>query len=623
LPEIMRAEPSKEPMIEEILRKIERHERVRHALSHGGTLSLDRGLPFLIVHRAPPDRNDAGTARLVSAEAAYLVAEREEAREAAELVRTLARAGSTAYGAFLVLEVWSAPDTGSRSLTIYAPDGPAPEAAARLREALQPLRELAPDVDVVLAPGEERSPPDLDPLLSIEESWQREVLLLGLELPSIYRDADTGEVYPRFLRRMQRALSGALRRAIYEFIRVQTSSKVENHLALGTRTLPDRVWEVDTALLAIERTFDLLLLTSPVNLEEAWATFQDGGHEQNPVFHYRLLPLDPDLLKRALFEVPVEQVDDPALADLFDDKRQELDTQLTMLRERNTPNFRYGSQRLYGTVDDDLRRLAEELLATVRVPRRRAAAPVDAAGFRDAAAAELAHYRRQYPALDRDIQIRRDLVGLMVSSGNLLIGESLQLDPSRVVPLLHHEVGTHVLTYVNGSAQPLDLLSLGLAGYDELQEGLAVLSEYLVGGLTPLRMRLLAARVLAAHAVEQGAEFVETFRLLTEDHGYSASGAWHIALRVHACGGLTRDFIYLRGLVRLIEYLRDGGKLAPLYVGKMAQKHIPIIQELRHRGVLREPPLTPRFFEDPAAHERLDALRRGLPLTQMVSGGGE
>jgi uncharacterized protein (TIGR02421 family) len=615
----MRVKRIDEPEVEEILRQVARRRSVRHALSHGGLLSLDRGLPFLVVYRSPPDRDDAGTARLVSAEAAYLVAEREEAAEAAELVRMLARAGSAAYGAFLVLELWSAPDPACRSFTVFAPDGPAPEAAATLVEALEALGEMAPDIDVVLRPGEERAPPDLEPLLSIEESWQGEVLLLGLEVPPIYRDPGTGAVYPRFLGRLRRALSGALRRAIYDFVRVQTSSKLENYLALGTRTLPEGVWKVDAALLAIERSFDLLLLTTPVNLDEAWAAFRAGGYERDPVFHHRLLPLDPDLVKRTLFDIPVERVDDPALAELFDDKRQELDTRLTMLRERDTPSFRYGSQRLYGTVDDALRRLAEELLATVPAPRPRSGKTVDAAGFREVAAAEFARYRERYPAFDREIQIRRDLVGLMVSSGNLLIGQDLRLDPARVRPLLHHEVGTHVVTYVNGSAQPLGMLSLGLAGYDELQEGLAVLAEYLVGGLTPLRMRLLAARVLAAHAVERGAGFVETFRLLTREHGYTPPGAWHIAVRVHACGGFTRDFIYLRGLVRLLEHLRGGGELEPLYLGKMALKHVPILEELRYRGVLRPPPLTPRFLDEPPAPEHLDAVRRGLPLTRMIS----
>jgi uncharacterized protein (TIGR02421 family) len=254
------------------------------------------------------------------------------------------------------------------------------------------------------------------------------------------------------------------------------------------------------------------------------------------------------------------------------------------------------------------------------VPRGRPTRLVDADGFRRIAEVEFARYRERYPSFDREIQIRRDLVGLMVSSGNLLIGEDLDLDPARVEPLLHHEVGTHVLTYVNGSAQPLGLLSLGLADYDELQEGLAVLAEYLVGGLTALRLRLLAARVLAAGAVEDGAEFVETFRMLTKDLGYSAPGAWDIARRVHACGGFTRDFIYLRGLVRLTEYLEGGGELKPLYLGKIALKHVPIIEELRYRGVLREPPLIPRFLDEPAARERLEAVRRGLTLAAMLPG---
>ncbi|MCH5599357.1 flavohemoglobin expression-modulating QEGLA motif protein [Niabella ginsengisoli] len=60
--------------------------------------------------------------------------------------------------------------------------------------------------------------------------------------------------------------------------------------------------------------------------------------------------------------------------------------------------------------------------------------------------------------------------------------------------MLQHEIGTHVVTYYNGKAQPLELFSIGVPGYEELQEGLAVLAEYLNDGLTNSRMRTLAAR---------------------------------------------------------------------------------------------------------------------------------
>jgi uncharacterized protein (TIGR02421 family) len=605
-------------MIDEILERVRRHAGGRYTLPAGGVLHLDRGLPFLLVYREPADRDDPGTDRLVTGEASYLVSRPGE-EEVAALVRRLAEAGSTAYGAFLVLEVWSAREAESRRFTIRAPPaGPAPETVARLVESLASLRGLVPDVEVVVERGDERHPPGLSPLLSIEESWQSEVLLLGLEVPPVYREPQTGAVYPRFLRRLQHRLSRALRRALYEFVRVQTTSEVETHLALGTRTLAEPVWEIDRALVALERGFDLLLLTAPVNFEDARERFERDRHQRNPEFHYRLLPIDPDLLKRRLFAIEMETIDDPAMADLFQDKREELDTLLTMLGERGSPQFRHSSHRLYGTVDDRLLQLAEEILSRVEPPGRWAGEWVDALAFRDAAEQELAYYSQRYPPLASHVQVRRDVTGLMVSRGNLLIGEKLRLRPDRVQPLLHHEVGTHVLTFVNGSAQPLEQLSLGLADYDELQEGLAVLSEYLVGGLDRLRMRLLAARVIAARSVEEGADFVTTFGLLTASYGYSPGGAWHIATRVHASGGFTRDLIYLRGLVNLLEFLRTGGDLAPLYIGKIAHKHVSVIEELRHREVLRDPPLTPRFLDDAVARERLDAVRRGITLTEMI-----
>jgi uncharacterized protein (TIGR02421 family) len=210
-------------------------------------------------------------------------------------------------------------------------------------------------------------------------------------------------------------------------------------------------------------------------------------------------------------------------------------------------------------------------------------------------------------------------MGLMVSSGKLLIGRELSLWPDRVEALIQHEVGTHVLTFVNGAAQPFLQLSRGFADYDELQEGLGVLAEYLVEGLNGPRMRLLAARVVAVHCLMEGGTFVDTFRRLHQDHGFGAYTAFGIVARVYEGGGFTRDMIYLRGLVGLVEYLRDGGELQPLYVGKIAARHLEVMQEFRERGVLRPTPLMPRFLDRPSVQQRLQDLRDGLPVHAMVS----
>jgi uncharacterized protein (TIGR02421 family) len=206
----------------------------------------------------------------------------------------------------------------------------------------------------------------------------------------------------------------------------------------------------------------------------------------------------------------------------------------------------------------------------------------------------------------------------MVTDGVHLVGESLRLAPERLEALIHHEVGTHVLTYVNGRAQPLAQLATGLAQYDETQEGLAVLAEYIAGGLTAARLRLLAARVLAVAAVEAGATFLETYRMLNDEHGFGRGTAFDVATRVHQSGGFTRDMIYLRGLLRLLHLLSTGTELEDLFLGKFADKHLPVLDELRQRGVLRPPPLRPRFLDLPGAGARIARLRSGLTLLDLA-----
>ena len=153
--------------------------------------------------------------------------------------------------------------------------------------------------------------------------------------------------------------------------------------------------------------------------------------------------------------------------------------------------------------------------------------------------------------------------------------------------MVQHEVGTHVLTFINGRAQPFRLLCAGLAGYDELQEGLAVLSEYLVGGLSAARLRLLAARVIAVKCMTDGADFIETFNTLCNDHGFTRRTAFGITARVHRSGGLTKDATYLRGLVSVLRYLRGGGGIEPLLVGKIGMDDLSVMEELLRRKILR------------------------------------
>jgi uncharacterized protein (TIGR02421 family) len=200
------------------------------------------------------------------------------------------------------------------------------------------------------------------------------------------------------------------------------------------------------------------------------------------------------------------------------------------------------------------------------------------------------------------------------------VGASSRIPKRRVEALIQHEIGTHVVTHANGRAQPFRQLQVGLPDYEELQEGLGVLAEYLVGGLTRPRLRLLAARVLAVERMLEGATFEEVFHELDREYFFEQRTAFTIAMRVFRGGGLTKDIVYLRGLDELLTYLGRGGDIEPLLIGKLSPNHIGMIKELQWRKVLCDAPLRPRYLDDPKAIERLEKVRKGRSVLDLIDG---
>ena len=379
--------------------------------------------------------------------------------------------------------------------------------------------------------------------------------------------------------------------------------------------------DIDARLTEIERSVDVLLNVTPVNAAEAWADFERSDFGTVPTLRLRSLDFDPDMVRRSLYDLAIENVSDPALHALFGAKRDEIARQVTTLQDRDTSRFVYGSLQLYGAITGPLASAAEDLLEAIpaRVPSTSA---VTAGAFAEAARAEFDRYREVYPDFPVQIEVRDDVSELMVSFGRLLIPETAAIRAERVEPLLHHEVGTHVVTYQNGARQPLRLLTIGLPGYDETQEGLAVLAEYLTGGLDPRRLRVLAGRVVAIRKMLDGADFLEIFESLRSDYEIPVRTAWSIAIRVVVGGGSVKDAIYLRGITRLLEFLAEGGALDVLFVGKLSLDHVPLVQDLLDRGVLYDPWVRPRWLDVPGARERLERLRAGATVLDLYEGEG-
>jgi uncharacterized protein (TIGR02421 family) len=384
----------------------------------------------------------------------------------------------------------------------------------------------------------------------------------------------------------------------------------------STAKIPAHDLAVDHELADIASSIRFLLDVTPVNLLDARRAFF-ADRTTTPRFAYRPLEDDPDVTDSRIASVDIDAVEDADLRYLLTAKRRELDLQLEMLRNRGTARFLELSVQLYGTVGPALLGDAEALLELIPPPRAEHGQRLDAEAFARLAEIELDHYRAIHPDLDAHVEIRPDSSGVMVSNGNLLIAPTVEVPGERVHALLQHEIGTHIVTHVNGSHQPIRLLGAGLAQYDETQEGLAVFVEYLVGGLTARRLRQLAARVIAVHQMIDGAAFPDVHQHLV-DNGVAPIEAFTITMRVFRSGGLTKDAVYLRGLRRIMEHVGAGGALDVLWLGKMALADIPHVDSLRLRGALHDAFLLPRFLEDPRVHERLAAVTSHTSPSDLI-----
>ena len=602
----------------------------------------DHAAPLLAVHRCPAAEADdpARDARAACSEAhrlatlapAYVLTTGVDDDALAACVATVG-ARLAAAAPVLAVELWTPLDLGGDAgdvdpfhrrpgFTLFVPSdagAPLARAAEALADALSGVELSGQGADMATVSVDAPAPPGRAPL------WEGVTGLapLGLAVDAVFVNGREGEFYPGVLDELRAALAEPLDAAARAFLGAHSEAAERPGapaVEIGRRHLEPAADAVDRGLAAVSAAFGFLLQVTPVNAAEAWDSFQ-ADRTRAPEFLYRPLTFDADAVRRELFALRLDRVEDPIVADLLRERRDETEAKIRLVLDIETPQFLPGSVALYGAPDDALVALARDLLHALPAAGTAGTEVVGPTVFAAEARAEIGALAAQWDAVDATVTIRDDLPGsLMVSHGQLLVGAGARVPAERVRALLAHEVGTHVLTYYTGAAQPLRLLQHGLADYEGLQEGLAVLSEWLVGGLTAERLRTLAARVLGADALARGAALPETVGVLEAEAGLTGRAAFAVALRLHRGGGLTKDLIYLRGLRDLLAYLGRGGELWPLLAGKMGLRHVEPIARLTARGLLRPARLRPRWAADPDALARLDRARAGLSVLDLVPG---
>jgi len=366
---------------------------------------------------------------------------------------------------------------------------------------------------------------------------------------------------------------------------------------------------IDRALARAAKAPDLLHYLTPVNLESERRRFLKKQGSRDPAFSYRLPELDPIVQKRTLHRIPLEDIADLEIQQLYAEVVQDCSDRLDLLQSLGTERFLYDSLRYFGRPGRQELKDAEFLLH---------GAPLEADGPADLLRPEATTHIFEETARRHGFACNLEFTDRLVSKAvagprGLRIRKNAQLTAIEAQALAHHEIGVHYLSTLNARLQPLRVVQVGLPAHTITQEGLGVLSEYLSGNLTLPRLREIALRVIAIHEVVEGTEFRHVFQRLVEQYEIEPEHAFDVTVRAFRGGGFTKDYVYLRGFRTMLLQHQEGRSLEALLIGKTHHGYQSVLERMIENRLLHPPAFRTAAFAEPVAPDPiLDYLVRSL-----------
>ncbi|MGL1605539.1 flavohemoglobin expression-modulating QEGLA motif protein [Vibrio parahaemolyticus] len=355
-------------------------------------------------------------------------------------------------------------------------------------------------------------------------------------------------------------------------------------MAQFNEPISSQLLAIDENLTQLVTDIDILSSVNPLNYAQERERFISNKYSQEPNFQYQKAPLDTHQSKRRLYELPLEHIEDTQLQKLYEDVIQSYADKLDQVNTIGTQEFLYNSLRYYG--EPSAKDIANAHFI-LHLPTEEKSKP-------EHDSRSIAHFMQSFAdknGYECEIQILDGmLANALVSGSRVKINSAAHITTDELEALAHHEMGVHLLTTLNGRQQPLKVLSLGCPANTNTQEGLAILCEYLSGHFSIKRLRTLALRVLAVESMIKERDFRHTFMLLKEQYKASDVQAFTITSRVYRGGGLTKDYLYLRGFREVLNaYDKLGNDFSLLLCGKTELKYFDLIRSLVNKGIFTQP----------------------------------
>jgi uncharacterized protein (TIGR02421 family) len=426
----------------------------------------------------------------------------------------------------------------------------------------------------------------------------KNTLVLATEIKKVYCNELTGDDYPNIIKSLQQQLKLRILNNANFFS--QNNSNWGHNLKskLLDKTIQPSILKVDKEMYHLLKNFELLAFVNPNNYTQEKKRFFRNQCSELPKFKYSPIRINPFELKQELSNLRVQDISDVSIRDMYESVINSYFDKIDLLSSLNTPKFLYNSLRYFGRPS---RKDIQNALYFLHLPEI-AGEPKRSPtlGINDA----MVSFKEGLEAYGFESKIEtsnRVISQVMVLNAKqtILFNPNAKFTRGQINALVEHEIGVHMVTTMNSNAQKLHLFNLGLPVNTMTQEGLAILAEYLSGNISMKRLKKLAYRVIVVDMLCSGADFIECFHFLVNDHDLDQDDAFSVVTRIFRGGGFTKDYLYLSGFVKILRIWENGQDLEPLLVGKTSLEFHSIISEMIQREMVQKPVYVTHSFKNP------------------------
>ena len=370
-------------------------------------------------------------------------------------------------------------------------------------------------------------------------------------------------------------------------------NKEKVNLPKATHATPDQIYikpsinfgEVDFKMNQIAKSIKLVEKLKPLNLNEEIKKFEKD-RTYNPQFIYGT---HEELIYQKQNDLLNILCDDSQVGKIFEDKKAELFNILNIIQNIGNPELKFFYSKYIKAPSFQEFKYAKKLL------------PLKQKDHSPHVDEEFVHTRiketlKQYNLKSWKVQTKQNMIGnfSVNKSNKIFVKSGCKLTKLRLEKIIAHEILTHVITTQNGKKQPYLIFQDGLANYLETQEGMAIYNEYELLGM---ESRYYAASNLISSYIGLEYGFAEAVQKLRE-LGFPKKSAMRHILKTKRglCdtskpGGITKQSIYTRGALKIEKFIKDGGSMVDLYIGKIDVDKLDQIKQMNfinHNIILPE-----------------------------------